>query len=153
MKFVCDQMLARLGRWLRAAGYDTVIIEKSMQDMEIFKLAVKEDRILITRDKQILDFDPERKHVLWLQSNGTQECAFEMSRQLDINWLLNPFSRCLECNSPLIETNNPDFTQVPKDIQKQSPRFWLCSGCGKVYWEGSHTKRMRNQLQQWQQLQ
>ena len=64
MKFLCDQMLARLGRWLRAAGYDTLIIEKSLDDKEIFKQAKEEKRLLITRDKQILDLDPSGELVL-----------------------------------------------------------------------------------------
>ena len=29
---MCDEMLLRLGRWLRAAGYDTAIAEGGMED-------------------------------------------------------------------------------------------------------------------------
>lgn len=35
MKFLCDHMLSRLGKWLRAAGYDTEIIVSSISDHEI----------------------------------------------------------------------------------------------------------------------
>lgn len=151
-KIICDQMLGRLGRWLRAAGYDTIIIEKSQDDVEIFKLACEENRLLLTRDKGIKELDLTGDQVLWLQTNSTQDCAKELSTHLKINWLLNPFSRCLQCNHLLIETDKPDFSQIPEDIQRQCHHFWYCSQCDKVYWEGSHTKRMRSQLEQWQAL-
>lgn len=153
MKFLCDQMLARLGRWLRAAGYDTAIIEESIEDKKIFSQAKKEGRLLLTRDMNIyLDLDPEREHVIWLQENSTQECALELSEKVSINWLKNPFSRCLVCNHSLIETQNPDSNQIPEDIRKNQTHFLVCPECKKVYWEGSHTKRMRRQLDQWQQM-
>lgn len=152
MKFICDQMLARFGRWLRAAGYDTVIIEESLEDSEIFRQAVQENRLLITRDRGIQELDLDRQHVRWLQSNSTEECVRELSQQLPVNWLLKPFSRCLVCNGLLVETDNPDMQQVPEDIQTHCQQFWGCPECGKVYWEGSHTKRMRKQLEQWQRI-
>lgn len=144
-------MLSRFGRWLRAAGYDTVIIETPLQDSEILQQAVEENRLLITRDRHIQDLDPNQEHVLWLQSNSTEECVRELSQHLVINWLLKPFSRCLLCNSLLVETNKPDVQQVPEGIQEHFQHFWSCPECRKVYWEGSHTKRMRKQLEYWQQ--
>lgn len=149
-KFICDQMLGRLGHWLRAAGYDTIIVEKTLEDAEILKQAKEEDRLLLTRDKKMQDIDPTCKLILYLQSNSTQDCAEELSKYLTINWLFKPFSRCLQCNHLLIETQKPDLNQIPEDIQKQCYQFWYCSQCNKFYWEGSHTKRMRKQLEQWQ---
>lgn len=34
-KFLCDQMCAELGRWLRAAGFDTAIIDTALEDQKI----------------------------------------------------------------------------------------------------------------------
>ncbi len=153
MKFLCDQMLVRLGRWLRAAGYDTIIIEESIEDKEIIDRAKKENRFLITRDKRLfLELDPKKEHVIWLQANNIQECVREISQILPINWLLKPFSRCLKCNSLLMETNHPNMNEIPESIQKEQKHFWVCLKCEKVYWEGSHTKRMHKQLKEWQGL-
>lgn len=149
MKILCDQMLIRLGRWLRAAGYDTLIIEKPMKDSEIFKLALSEERILLTRDIKMKELDPQDLYIICLRANSTKECALELSRNIKIDWLLKPFSRCLLCNNPLIETSQPDFTQVPLNIKIIKSLFWVCSQCGKVYWEGTHTQRMLSQLQIW----
>ncbi len=32
VRFLCDEMLTRLARWLRAAGYDTVMLEIGESD-------------------------------------------------------------------------------------------------------------------------
>ena len=99
MKFLCDQMLIRLGKWLRAAGYDTLIIEESIQDCEIYSLALQEKRFLITRDRHFLEMNDADGRVVWLESNEVEACAEELSKKLPINWLLIPISRCITCNS------------------------------------------------------
>ena len=143
MKFLCDQMLVRVGRWLRAAGHDTAVIENAMDDRDVFNKAVVEDRVLITRDRHFLQRDPER--VIFLNSNGTEACIEELRSKVKINWLKAPFSRCLLCNTPLREGDPRIEKEVPQDID----RCWVCDLCGKSYWEGSHTERMLKQLKLW----
>ena len=100
MKFLCDQMLIRLGRWLRAAGYDTKIIEKKLDDRDIYNIATKEKRILITRDRHFLDFE-NGSNVIWLKSNTVENCVLELSKKIQMNWIYQHFSRCLICNEIL----------------------------------------------------
>ena len=53
MRFLCDEMLVRLARLLRAAGYDTYLAAGGEPDAELIKTARREGRILITRDKRL----------------------------------------------------------------------------------------------------
>jgi hypothetical protein len=53
MRFLCDEMLGRLARLLRAAGYDTYLAAKAEPDDELIRLARREGRILVTRDKRL----------------------------------------------------------------------------------------------------
>ena len=46
-------MLQRLGRWLRAAGYDTLIARNAESDYELLRQALDEGRLLITRDREL----------------------------------------------------------------------------------------------------
>ncbi|WP_068471006.1 DUF5615 family PIN-like protein [Candidatus Protochlamydia phocaeensis] len=151
MKFLCDEMLARLGRWLRAAGYDTEIITRSLSDSAVYLLALQERRLLISRDRHFLEIDPRQEHVLWLKANELKECIQEINAKLPLNWLHHPFSRCLICNQMLVKADEQARKSVPKDIgEREKDSLLYCMHCQKTYWEGSHTRRMRETLTKWQ---
>jgi uncharacterized protein len=148
MKFLCDQMLARLGRWLRAAGYDTVIINESLPDKDVFEKAQTEGRLVITRDRFFLELDKLKERVIWLRANTLEECVYELKAKIQINWMNAPFSRCLICNQILEKKEQLAETEIPSSLL--TTQFYWCKNCKKVYWEGSHTKRMHQTLQRWQ---
>ena len=149
-KFLCDEMLAGLGRWLRVAGYDTEIVTETILDRDVLMLAKKEKRLLLTRDREFLEMSDAKGVVIYLSVNTIEECAHQLSTLVKINWLYRPFSRCLVCNSLLEKApENKILEQVPEDIRRQSKLCQYCSRCDKVYWMGSHTKRMLKKLQTW----
>lgn len=142
-------MLVRVGRWLRAAGYDTLIIEGQETDLEILQRALKENRLLITRDRQFATEHGMEGMVL-LEENSVEECLQELSRKVPIDWVKAPFSRCLLCNEELVEATEEEARQAPEDIRKENTRIWYCKHCGKLYWLGSHTNRMLEELKKLQ---
>lgn len=152
MKFLCDEMLQRLGNWLRAAGYDTVIESDSRDDYQLLKQAIAEQRWLITRDRKMLEYRRAPQHVIYLECNTLEECVASLGRQLPIDWQYRPFSRCLVCNTELCSADPEQQQQIPEDVRQRSEQPLYCPACSKVYWEGSHVRRMRQRLQQWQQL-
>lgn len=149
MRFLCDQMLIGLGKWLRAAGYDTLLIDTNAHDRDILKMAMDEQRILLTRDRHFLHMQPAYGKIIFLNENSEEDCIKELNRQLSVNWLYAPFTRCLICNTLFVEADEKQKEQVPADVKLRTTRFWYCPHCQKVYWEGSHTKRMREQLEAW----
>ncbi len=54
------------------------------------------------------------------------------------------FTRCRLCNGSL-EPARPEEVEVsvPARVRAVPRRFRACRSCGRVYWEGSHTQRMR----------
>lgn len=151
MKFICDQMLAEVGRWLRAAGYDTRIVEERLGDKEILDCAILERRHLLTRDRHFLSMDAPAKTVIYLRGNSTGECIREINREFGINWLHAPFSRCLVCNTLFVRPSAEQILElVPESIRQTMDEFWGCPECQKIYWRGSHTRQMLRQLQDWQ---
>ena len=87
MRFLCDQMLGTLAKWLRLIGFNTFYANKEMDDSELLQIAKKEKRIIVTRDKELLirgkkqnlkvikisstNLDVQLKHVLDdIQING-----------------------------------------------------------------------------------
>jgi len=147
-KFLCDEMLMRLGRWLRAAGYDTGLAINGESDRELFQRARREHRCLLTRDKKLLEFRNADGIVVLLRGNELDAQVRELGRRLGVDWQYRPLSRCLICNTPLREGRPDERVSVPGDIDDTTLRY--CPGCRRVYWEGSHSRRMRRCLEAWQ---
>jgi len=144
-------MLQRLGSWLRAAGYDTEIETDSRDDYELLKQAIAEQRKLITRDRKLLEYRRAPDNVVYLDCNTLEECVASLTRQLSIDWQYRPFSRCLVCNTELVSADEQQRQRIPDDALERTELPLFCPTCNKVYWEGSHVRRMRNKLQHWHQ--
>ena len=149
-RFLCDEMLKGLARWLRAAGYDTEINQHDQGDREMLNQAIKEGRWLVSRDRKLLEMRQAIGHVIVLRSNSLATCAEELATGLDINWIFNPFSRCLRCNQILVLAKSNQLFRIPETSRKHLSNAFYCESCDKLYWDGSHTRRMRVRLQAWQ---
>lgn len=148
VRFLCDEMLARLGRWLRAAGYDVVIAESGAADKLLLQLAQEEERIFLTRDHRLQEQHGTRCDITLLTSNYLAGQLREVATQHAINWTYKPFSRCMECNTVLVPAEASVVKRVPVDSMRQDSRVLYCPRCDKPYWFGSHAKRMRMRLEQ-----
>src|SRR3954462_6098331 len=80
MKLFCDEMLGRLGHWLRAAGYDTAIAEGGMADAEIVAHCLTENRILVTRDRHLEERVQGGVPVVRLSENRVEDQARSLKR-------------------------------------------------------------------------
>ena len=85
--------------------------------------------------------------VILLQTDSLEACAQELAERLFINWQMDPFSRCLQCNTLLNPATTEQHQAVADDID--SPVYY-CPRCQQVFWDGSHVQRMREQLARWQ---
>ena len=145
--FLCDEMLQRLGRWLRAAGYDVVMAVEGETDYELLRQAIEEKRLLITRDREMAKMRRAKDTVILLQADSLEACAKELAERLTVNWQFDPFSRCLQCNTLLTNATTDQCQDVPEDIK--TPVYY-CPDCQQVFWDGSHVQRMREHLVRWQ---
>lgn len=149
--FMCDEMHARLGRYLRAAGYDTAIASAGTNDRDLISQAVSEHRILLTGDRHILSHRASREtEVIILPPNGLEGSVEVLMHCCPINWLIAPFSRCLVDNAPLRPAGDEDILRIPMDARAFGDQINVCPKCRRVYWPGSHFKRMLRKLETWQ---
>ena len=65
-RFLCDVMLARLARYLRAAGLDTTLAVESATDAQILRIAIDEGRWLLTADRKITEHKAAKGRVIQL---------------------------------------------------------------------------------------
>jgi uncharacterized protein with PIN domain len=136
-RFLVDQMLIRLGRWLRLVGMD-VTNPKDEGDQDLLKRAKRENRILITRDRRLRDAcKTDDVECIFIKSTILQSQLREMIGA-GVKMEFNP-NRCTICNDLLVEA---ELQQTGLQNQKT----WKCQGCGKLYWQGSHWKRIEEIL-------
>jgi uncharacterized protein with PIN domain len=132
-KFIVDNMLGSLARWLRMMGYDTVY-DKSLEDADMAKVAHAENRFILTRDKELskepgallleeLDLDAQLKAI-------ASKFGLKFHEEL---------IRCSTCNGELIDLPREQAKgKVPEGALEANEKFWRCSKCEKIYWKGTH---------------
>ena len=144
-RFLADAHLAGLARRLRMAGFDTVLAG-SEADAALVRRAVAEGRILLTRDLELLKHR-ELTHGLYVRAVKPLEQFREVLLRLDLAASMRPFTRCTVCNGAVDEVEAEVVAdRVPDAVRARHARFARCDGCGRVYWEGSHWRRMREVL-------
>ncbi len=146
MRFLCDEMLAGLGRWLRAAGYDTALADPGTGDRRLLERARAEGRLLLTRDRRLIEMRDASGRAVVLLGNNVDECARELTGRLGLDWHHRPFSRCLVCNA-LLETAGEHLrSRLPERARAPPGPLTVCPACGRLYWPGSHVRRMQRRL-------
>jgi uncharacterized protein with PIN domain len=145
--FLCDEMLKGLARWLRAAGYDTIVAPDRAPDAALLRQARQEGRILLTRDGSLER--PGGDGVFLLADERLDATAQRLRDALGVDWLHQPFTRCLVDNAPLREANAAEAALMPPRARSLPGRVTACPACGRLYWEGSHVRRMRDRLAAW----
>ena len=147
MRFLCDEMLGRLARYLRAAGYDTTQAAGGTPDAALLAQARSEGRHLLTCDTRIV-LHKAAAGVAVVLPRGTQdELARALSAAVAVDWLHRPFTRCLVDNAPLAAAEASDRARLPADVPVDAAR--VCPRCGRAYWAGSHHRRMLARLSAW----
>ncbi|MDD5330347.1 MAG: DUF5615 family PIN-like protein [Sulfuricella sp.] len=148
-RFLCDVMLARLARYLRAAGIDTTLADATAPDAQILRAAIEQDRWLLTADRGFMLHKAADGHVVQLPFGSLDAQAAALNAQFRIDWTGNAFTRCLIDNAPLVSAGPELARQVPTDVRGLEEELRACPVCGRVYWKGSHYKRMRQRLESW----
>ena len=149
-RFVADCHLGALARHLRLLGLDTAY-EHDAVDGRLLEVMVSENRALLTRDRRLLMHSIVRQGYC-PRSDDPEEQAREVLRRFvgsDRPAGLAPMSRCLRCNGMLREVPKQQILSVlahePKTLRYYD-EFLRCEDCGRIYWRGSHFKKLAERL-------
>lgn len=141
VRFVLDGHLGRLARHLRMLGFDARWRADAPDD-ELAAVSVAERRVLLTRDRGLLMRRAVTHGVLIRATDPLRQLA-EVVERLDLRRALAPFTRCLRCNAPLEEVAKDEVApSLPPRVRERHDAFRRCPGCGRVYWAGTHHRRM-----------
>lgn len=139
MKFVVDEMMGRLAKWLRILGYDTVYM-KDVEDNEVLRVAFRDGRILLTRDAQLLDRIKIPEAYLVKAESSYLEQLKEVLEHFDLPMDENQiFTRCLQCNVPIhIIEKSKVIGKIPPYVAKSQAEFKICPNCQRIFWPATH---------------
>jgi uncharacterized protein len=133
-KFDVAGMLGGLVKWLRILGFDA-------------RFPVSEPttgRIFVTAREipgRLADIVIRNQDVM----RQLRQVFAETGRRVDPKLL---FSRCLECNVLVVPVEKAEIEgAVPPAVFQTAREFRKCPGCGKIFWEGSHVKRVLRRLE------
>jgi len=148
LKFIVDAMLGDVAKWLRVLGYDT-FYSQSIDDNILLKIADNEQRIIVTKDKDL--FIKARKKGLkcvLVEGINLEEKLLQIARETGVKLYINlEYTRCPKCNSKLIPVSSVEVLErVPPAVSKLQSTIWLCPNCGSAYWTGSHYDSMNKIL-------
>jgi hypothetical protein len=141
-RFAADAMLGRLARWLRVLGYDTSY-DMALADPVLVRLAEQEERLLLTRDRHLLrELRPAR--ALEVRQDDPLRQLHDVVRALALPPPRELFTRCLLCNA-VLETLDPAEARplLPEGVRELPGPVRRCPLCSRLYWDGSHVRRMR----------
>ncbi len=132
-KFIVDNMLGSLARWLRMLGYDASY-DKDLYDDEIIERSRAEGRRILTRDRDL----SERGDGFYVPATSLDEQLGLVSKEFSLTYRPGRM-RCSVCNGSLRKVDGESVRDsVPKVSFDNAKEFWRCDSCGKVYWDGTH---------------
>jgi hypothetical protein len=150
LKFIVDNNVGKLAKWLRVMGFDTLFFDGS-DDSGMIAIALAEDRVILTRDTQIMKrrvvTSGQLKAIL-IQSDKPELQMQQVIDTLNLDCQFKPFTICLECNQPLVERSKQQVKDlVPPYVFKTQSQYMECPACHRIYWRGTHWQAMTRKLE------
>ena len=146
MKFIADIMLGKLARYLRMAGNDVIYLN-NIKDDQILEIAKKEDRIILTRDRLMLQRKECKNKIIrsLLIKDDKLIAQLQQTKQELLLDLMPNLVRCIECNSLLEEAVKENIkAQIPPYVFKTQNHFLFYTKCRKYFWRGTHYNNINN---------
>jgi|SRR5262245_27374828 len=147
-RFLCDPSLGGLARWLRAAGYEADWLPTAVADP--VAEARRRGAVLVTTDSRqaarMATATEGEPPVLWVPS------SLRRARQLGVvlrDLDLDPReARCMACGGALRAVPKDDVAaRIPPRTARWKDDYFLCDGCGRLYWQGTHWERIAARLE------
>jgi hypothetical protein len=145
-RFVCDGSLGGLARWLRAAGYEAVRVsgggERARTEAHL------SGGMLLTSDAAVLARPRAAAGVPALHVPGELPVAEQLARVLRAYGLRPRAPRCMACGAALRAVDKARVRErIPPRTARWKDEYFLCAGCGRLFWQGTHWERIARVLE------
>jgi len=130
-------------------GYDTLFFNGS-NDSRMIATALNENRVILTRDTQIMKrrvVTNGRLKAILIQSDEPELQMRQVIDTLHLDCQFKPFTICLECNQPLLEKSKQQVKDlVPPYVFQTQKQYMECPACHRIYWRGTHWQAMTEKM-------
>ena len=149
--FIVDSNAGKLARWLRMMGYDTLFFN-DIEDGHLVDMAMKEGRVVVTRDTQIAKRRVAANgslRVILTRDDDPRHQLLQVMKELRLDCRQMQFTRCLECNRRLVPRSKEEVKDlVPPYVFRTQTQYVQCPSCSRVFWQGTHWQRMKGALEE-----
>lgn len=149
LRLAADAMCGGLARWLRLLGVDTTHTP-GIEDGALLRHALAEDRLVLSADRRLF----ERRLLAAGRLRGLllpvglrlhEQVAFVVGRLM----IRGALPRCAACNGELAPATRAEVAgEVPARSLIWTQDFCRCGGCGRIFWEGTHWRRIRGVMRE-----
>lgn len=131
-----------------------VIHSRPFNDDELIRIAQSEGRILLTRDKRIVERctrkNAEQKDAidfLFIAEDLPFDQMVEVVSAFHIDPFENAFTRCAVCNASLLKRDKKEVAgRAPPFVYANLNEYRECPACERIYWHGSHREKIEKIL-------
>ncbi len=134
-----DVHLGALARRLRLLGIDAAYCNDA-GDEELVGRAAREDRLLLTRDRRLLQRRALRR-AAYVRGDSPDDQLRDVLDRFELP--LAPYTRCLVCGGTVRAVDKSDvLDRLRPGTRRTQQEFGQCGDCGQVYWSGAHAGRL-----------
>ena len=144
-RFFIDSMLGTIAKKLRILGFDCKY-SATIDDEDVLLVAKKENRVIITKDRQLAT--NAKKHdivAVEISVHTEKDQMIQIAEKLSLGkYKLNADSaRCSVCNGDLHAIEKEKIIdKIPLKTAQNTEEFWICSDCKHIYWVGTHIRNL-----------
>jgi uncharacterized protein len=150
IKFIVDNNVGKLAKWLRIMGYDALLFTEG-DDGKMVKVALAQNRVILTKDTQIMRrrlVNSGRIKAVLIEDDDPKAQLQQIVEDLNLDYQLRPFSICLECNQNLVVRDKEEVRDlVPPHVFEAQSLYMECPSCHRIYWRGTHWQAMSQELE------
>lgn len=144
-KLLCDSHLGKLARTLRILGIDT-LWRPDWERQDLLELAATERRTILSRARALLK-QREIERAQLIRANDPLAQAEEVLARWSLDAPGLPFGRCSVCNGLLEPVERTRIeARIPPKTARWLDEYYLCAGCDRLYWHGTHVMSLRRRL-------
>jgi len=146
LTFFVDSMLGNIARKLRLLGYDSLYFS-NIDDKKLIDIANKEGRIIISKDEELIKKTQKiGMRSIYITKEEEIDQFFEIINTINLkNIQINGnIARCTKCNSLTEKIDKKSIKEkIPKRVFEINDKFWKCTSCDHIYWEGTHIRNLQ----------